>query len=651
MRKLFCSIVILAALAATFVSCQKEEDFSNGPIFEAVLESSAKTEFHTDDRTFTWKGNDRIHIWDGNGNHKRYQPTSADGTRTTISPVGTYMTLGLEPNHHYTAIYPDFFYDTTISAPSSNNPVVINIPATQNVTNQVDDPSTLHLGRFPMYCESSNQSLHFKNLCGAIQLHLQRANSRVNRIRFTAGENDPQVCGRYTIDWNGGEPTITPDPDNHEHSVVLEYAQAVPITSATDFWLSLPAGSYLNFRIEITCIEDDGTQGTISFGGNGTKPLVITRNYVIPIQPNLGAGGARFRGQGSFTVELDDNKTPTKKVYISPGNLQYVDNHWQFASKQYEVLHGYSGDRYTTSSSNFRQDLFGWSTEQSRYGKNLNASDYVDGSLYTPFVDWGNLLGASEAWYTMPVQEWEVLLLKRPTKFNYNGQTVRFAGATIGSTKEIKHNLRYSTVDYWENGIRHIYNPNITNDFEEGIVDHGTWTEHVIYFKNPREKYDYISTDYDYQHDGILVFPDNFTAEQWNECGATLPSGAINNMGCHPDIHGYNADGMVFLTMEQFRALESKGVIWLPATGKAHINGSIYAFDRPNNTSSAALYYWTASPYDYMRTTAGEQTNARGNVASAFQFYVQNNGGAYAMCGQSRTDRCAVRLVRQAPLN
>ena len=429
MRKIAFTLIAIAAIA--MVSCQKDESV-NGPVFkalgESVTHSKDKTVFHTDNYTFTWKGRnpdkevgDRIHIWDGAGHHKLYTPTSSDATVSQIVPVGSYNTLNSTPTGHFTAIYPDYYSDTTaVNVPSAGTPVTVNLPSIQGITNQEDELSLLHLTRFPMYCESDNLRLEFKNLCGALRLNLQRTSTSVDRIKFTSGASDPCVCGKFSINWNNGNPLLTPCVTNNEHTVVLEYAQAVSINEATDFWLALPAGDYYNFVIEISCITSTGQRGTMSFKGDGTKALKIERSYVTPIVPNLGEHGASFKGQGVFSV------SNSKKVYFSPGNLQCVNNHWEFAPQQYKAAHdmiSYGATSYVPEydpDRNFNWDLVGWSTDSSEYGTkhihedengNLNINN-VDNYSNRPYKNWGQVFG-DDTWWVLSQDEFNYVINKR----------------------------------------------------------------------------------------------------------------------------------------------------------------------------------------------------------------------------------------------
>lgn len=542
MRKIAFTLIAIAAIA--MVSCQKDENV-NGPVFkalgESVTHSKDKTVFHTDNYTFTWKGRnpdkevgDRIHIWDGAGHHKLYTPTSSDATVSQIVPVGSYNTLNSTPTGHFTAIYPDYYSDTTaVNVPSATTPVTVNLPSIQGITNQADQLSLLHLTRFPMYCESNNLRLEFKNLCGALRLNLQRTSTSVDRIKFTSGATDPCVCGKFSINWNNGNPQLTPCVTNNEHTVVLEYARAVSINEATDFWLALPAGDYYNFVIEISCITSTGQRGTMSFKGNGTTALKIERSYVTPIVPNLGEHGASFKGQGVFSV------SNSKKVYFSPGNLQCVNNHWEFAPQQYKAAHdmiSYGATTYRPvydPDINFNWDLVGWSTDLSEYGTkhihedqngNLNNNN-VDNYSNRPYKNWGRVFG-DDTWWVLSQDEFDYVINQRVS----NGK------------------------------MQVTVNRNVRTDVSYRVIFVGGQM-------------------------GCMLFPD--------ECSITLPSG----------VSFPNENGQTHYTPDQFVSVfERAGCIFLPYVGyQQNINGHNdfslpVILDGTYQDQGQLGRYWTRTP-------------------------------------------------------
>lgn len=104
-----------------------------------------------------------------------------------------------------------------------------------------------------------------------------------------------------------------------------------------------------------------------------------------------------------------------RRVYFSPGNLQYRPNAttWRFASQQTDYIG--SANRNTALTYDAWIDLFGWSTVEgfSYFGVSTDtAANYYRGQ----FQDWGcKRIGKDEAntWRTLTYDEWRYLLSGR----------------------------------------------------------------------------------------------------------------------------------------------------------------------------------------------------------------------------------------------
>ena len=107
--------------------------------------------------------------------------------------------------------------------------------------------------------------------------------------------------------------------------------------------------------------------------------------------------------------------SPAKKVYFSPGNLQYhpANDEWRFAPNQWD----YIGEENSNISSTYNGwlDLFGWSSDNPTTPFGVSTS--VDLNDYRgTFVDWGiNEIGtdAPNTWRTLTGGEWDYLQYSR----------------------------------------------------------------------------------------------------------------------------------------------------------------------------------------------------------------------------------------------
>ena len=284
----------------------------------------------------------------------------------------------------------------------------------------------IHLKRFPMYAKTTNNTLRFKHLCGALMLKLQQSGKSIRAIKFTT--TDQQVSGTFTVN-TSVNPTNNPlevkttGLTADEMTTNITFSKPVSIANSTMFWIRLPQGVYSNFSITIVDAEYNEVRLSPTAGGY----IEIKRGCVTPV--DFTGGSMNYtapEGLGVFTVAVGANGNPTKKVYFSPGNLQFVDEHWKFADHQYDVLHPRSGQLYDPESAH-AWDLFAWSTPYNEYGKN---STVVEGGQTPWFKDWGTVFG-DNTWFTMSSDEFVCLFIDRRTAINITagGQTfssVRF---------------------------------------------------------------------------------------------------------------------------------------------------------------------------------------------------------------------------------
>ena len=112
---------------------------------------------------------------------------------------------------------------------------------------------------------------------------------------------------------------------------------------------------------------------------------------------------------GKFTIN-----TAGETVEFSRGNLQYnyESDEWYMAEKQYEML-GDLNLRFGDPTYSGSIDLFGWSSENSDFGKQWK---YKDEEFAGDFVDWGTKFTDPDdiyEWSTLSKAEWEYLLARK----------------------------------------------------------------------------------------------------------------------------------------------------------------------------------------------------------------------------------------------
>ena len=351
MKRITFSLSALLVLSALFTltSCNKEE-VSNGTQFRASMENCTSQNSKTtlSGTALNWQSDDRIAIY------------GTDGCGIYSATPQTPATTAIFDNVSGETGDPTFraFYPTTLTTDGVN----ITLPATQTyVENSIHE--------FPMYAESSDNTLSFKNLCGALKLHLT-ANVNISTIAITA---DDEINGTFSIDYNAGDPQLTPVSGSNTTTFTCATAQS--IASGKDFFIYLPAGNYSGLQIELN--TDDGFYCLKT--ANTTIPVTRSQYTLITLGPNdLNFEETLYEGSlpGLFTINADGDQ-----VHFSQGNLQYQasTNTWRFAEHQYDYVGADNANISATYTGWI--DLFVWGTGNN---PSLTWIDYPDGT----FVDW-----------------------------------------------------------------------------------------------------------------------------------------------------------------------------------------------------------------------------------------------------------------------
>ena len=139
---------------------------------------------------------------------------------------------------------------------------------------------------------------------------------------------------------------------------------------------------------------EDPTKNGFSFENwyNGKAVYDFTK----PVKENLTLTAQWKRG----FVAKPFSVSAKRKVYFSPGNLQYqASTHtWRFAENQYDII---GADNAKVSPKyNGWIDLFGWGTADNPTENSMdNVSEY-------DWDEWGDNIDDREKWYTMTDDEW-----------------------------------------------------------------------------------------------------------------------------------------------------------------------------------------------------------------------------------------------------
>ena len=408
------SLVLLAGLVS-LTSCKKDNT-GDGSQFYATMEQCADHYGKTvlNGSMLNWTSADQVRIYGTAGSGLYTAQPQSPATNAVFNNVS-----GRSGEAPYYAIYPASI------ATAANS---VTLPATQ-VT---EDGS---LTDYPMYAESTDNHLAFKNLCGLLKLHLTKANTSISSITITASS---EINGNYSVNYNGGNPTLIYVSDG-SNTTTLTCTTAQASDNGRDFYVYLPAGSYSNLSIIIA-----DNQGMACTKSTNTGVMVnVYRSQYTAI--SLGENDLVFRPIGSkgglFTINEDGDQ-----VWFSQGNLQYQasTDTWRFADNQWDYVGGeVDDDAYvgTVSGSNNNListtysgwiDLFGWGTGDNPTLHTRNNDDY------STFVDWGsnaisNGGNIANLWRTPTLIEMSYVFNNRTNSTNLGTANARYAKGKVNN--------------------------------------------------------------------------------------------------------------------------------------------------------------------------------------------------------------------------
>lgn len=391
MKRTFMTLTAVIALTAsmTFTSCNKEEQ--GNAEFTATMETCTDIQGKTvlNGTDLNWVSGDQIAIY-GVGGNGVYQATP----QTPATTAAFTRASGSNVSAPCRAYYP-----ATLTTDGIN----ITLPATQTYVNG-------SMNEFPMYAESNTNVLSFRNLCGALKLHLTKASTTISSIAVTASS---PINGLFTVDYNNGDPVLTPvsgstTTPTSANTTVLTCATAQAIDNGADFFIYLPAGNYTGLEIVLT----DDNNVTCTKTANVTIPVTRSQYTTITFGENdidFTIESPAIEGElpGLFSVSA------TQQVRFSQGNLQYQPSTqtWRFAQHQYDFV-GYDNNNISATYTGWI-DLFCWGT-----GNNPTLVSPSVNDFSTTFVDWGvNAIsnGGNQAnvWRTLSWSEVDYLFYRR----------------------------------------------------------------------------------------------------------------------------------------------------------------------------------------------------------------------------------------------
>ena len=308
MKKLtYLAVAVIAVLS----SCSSDDALNGGTSsiggtmeFTATAEGDVSSRSTLSGKTQSWEAGDVISI-----NGTDYTAASA-GTSTTF----TGETVDKD-NGKYKAYFPKTMYSSG----------TISLPATYTYS---DGKCNM-----PMYAESSDNNLAFKNLTGVIALTVP--STQMTTVTNITVYSDQHICGACTIDYNSGAPTITwtnETATTAEQKLKIDCGTGVTVASeGTVFYIPVPVGSHiLAFAVAGTYNSTETTKKMTA-----KKAITIARN-------------------GLYTLTFNQAIPDYTKDYVLIGGVKWA---------QYNVgATTISGSQATCSG-----DYYAWSETEPRY--------------------------------------------------------------------------------------------------------------------------------------------------------------------------------------------------------------------------------------------------------------------------------------------
>lgn len=277
------SLIIIEALVA-FAACSKEPvspvDNGNNEALtftasaDAGLTKVTLSDIGDGKYDIIWQTSDQICITDGT-NSATYKPT----TVAKQSPLTKYS--GTEPTGPtFYAYYPSTNYNTTTGE--------FSLPELRG------GYTTGGFYQFPMYAQSDNTDLSFKNVCGLLELSLfGTGDDKISRVVVTANEN---LCGVMTIVPDGG--AYKAEIASGKKSVTVSFNTPYrTLSEGVLVRLPLPAGTYTGLTIEVF----PSAGGVFYSKKVANKGIVIARSQVTPINLTSIAFNVTALSKGSGT--------------------------------------------------------------------------------------------------------------------------------------------------------------------------------------------------------------------------------------------------------------------------------------------------------------------------------------------------------------
>ena len=419
MKKIFVSIVAVAAMALSFTSCNKEENAIaknlNIPFEENEIMNDVKT--HLEGIYVRWDNNDLISLMDLSRNTAIYKMINENGVATQrVFVRNTWGTFNPESSTLWA------YYPTNTLYNRTRNEMLL--PAIQQT-----QAGEVH--NFPMYAQGTpnDPTFRFRNVCGIERLSLT-GDVTIDSISVTTDKN---INGHFHVYINnldnnmlkyGADSRVIPAMGHGTKTNTLVFNTPLQLTTTPqEVNIYLPAGDYEKFHISFYA---GGQKYTVR--NTGTWNINRTEFYNDPIELQSSRFVDFENGTLTGTFKIDAEHS----VKFAQGNLEFVarasdPTYWYLQDNQWD----YVGREQAGASNEFDRDLFAWGAT-GRGGVRTFAItdyDYFTGTTLRGNSEWGTLNiknGGNSEWRTLTAEEMNYILTNHQNAI----VTLGFVGVT-----------------------------------------------------------------------------------------------------------------------------------------------------------------------------------------------------------------------------
>ena len=455
----------------------------------------------SDNYNVKWESGDGLNI-----NGTTLTTTDNNSTRATFE--GTLHANTVSGTDHYWAVYPASLAGTyTTGIPTdfaSINSLTVHLPNTQtiNPAHHALKGNTFMAAHTSVPEATTQVVFELRNLGSVMQLTLQpkagNADNRVDSLVFTS--SNASLAGTFEVSDDPDNPTVTPTAGTNKFVVKFQNGSSrhIDITSGVTLYVFIPPLASKNLNIKIY-----GAYGHYTEKNMTSANLARSRYYTSTINE---ISFEKTDVLGPFSVAAD------RKVYFSPGNLQYNavstvgstnPTHWRFAENQWNYVgDGVAGNvseggvqcNNSLISSSYLGwiDNFGWGTSgwnsgataYQPYSTSIDNTYYYPGGVYSNNLtdacaqaDWGvynaiynpktNQTDPANTWRTLTNDEWAYLLDTRTTSSG-----IRYAKATVNNVPGL-----ILVPDNWSTSTYALANTNTPGAvYTDNVINLATWT-------------------------------------------------------------------------------------------------------------------------------------------------------------------------------